>query len=289
LKNYATTGNKSVNVDVFKDGALITNYNCSPQVVVSDVSCSPSADTIKKGESVVWTAYNGSYPTQLYKWGGDVPASATSPSAQNKTIVATYNTLGEKNASASFYVNADPDTEPVIVACSPVTVVDFEPITISCAPSVSTAKALTDVHWTAVIKGGSGKFQSIQWGGGELTTPLPAGMAPGSVNISIWPIPSQETIDKINSNADSLKNLNNPLSAWVYGPRSWGYTDLSTNTQYLSSILFSGTLGQTNIDVTRKYFATSTAPYTATLKVIDAVGTIPPVTAACTGGITITP
>ena len=224
------------------------NFGSSGTSAAASVTCSPDKNAALIGTPVTWTATAPQVDglSFSYVWTGDeIPTGQTSDS-----IVQQYTSEGSMSAqvavtsvqAASGGTPANRQTATII--CSPsVLVSKYNPLAVTCSPSVTHAEINTPITWTATITGGSGQFTKIFWSGSQA-------VAPGTNNVFIFP---------------SYNNIPNPTVAqfswpWFASAATHGTTIQSfknngtgTMTESLQRIYVrdpSGKLGDVSADVT---------------------------------------
>lgn len=176
------------------------------------ISCFADTDLATMGETpVTWTIQGLPANYKDILWTGSEVDNASSTSlnivyqtpseyGKPKTATVRITTEGEK-------LNPLDETGPIKtygpIRCEgAVQVSRYQPLSVSCYPSIPTIKYKTPVSWIASISGGSGKFKLIQWGGQQESVP--------KTNIKMLPVNGQ------NPNVPLIE-YNYPLSGSGFG------------------------------------------------------------------------
>jgi hypothetical protein len=296
-KILSALGNAFLQKFVFSSGGLLGKSSGSggtgspvgggpPPTVVCTASPNPAVMNVTK---VTWSVdSNIQNEAVSFTWGGDDNLTGA-----GDTISHTYATFGNMQAYVlASTTNLDdlgnyiPGTEQQNqkFPCTPLLVTQYPPLSlVSCTPSVLTTKTDAQVTWTAVISGGSGTLNSVEWSGGQSSYPgCSVTGVPGVC--SIWdPIPLSPPFGP-------LGNYTYAFSAGVPPPPQG---------QTVGTTLYTGTPNPdktTTLTATRVYFGntggkTGVQPgdaQDAQIKVFDAGPNVLPLTADC-GSITIVP
>jgi len=120
------------------------------------ISCSANPNSVKVGESIVWTANasggNGDY---TYSWSG-----TGNLSGDTKKVSKSYANPGTKEASVTITAGNRIQT----ATCSATVTENPIPLTVSCSANPSTISQNGTIVWTASATGGSGNF-TYSWSG----------------------------------------------------------------------------------------------------------------------------
>ncbi|MBI4086384.1 hypothetical protein HY416_00160 [Candidatus Kaiserbacteria bacterium] len=123
------------------------------------VSCTPSASSIRTGETVTWRAtVSGVDGAATFSWADT--AGGTAATGSTHSWSRTYNSAGAVGASVIAVTTTGQRAE---ASCGSVTVTTTPPpsvpLTVTCQASVSSIQSGGSVTWTASPSGGSGAYQ----------------------------------------------------------------------------------------------------------------------------------
>ncbi len=185
-KLLAALANGFLRKFVFSGGGLLgggsgggTSGSSGPTAIPPVVECAPSPDTGVMGITKITWGVNNNFQDKAvsFTWSGDDGLSGKGESI-NHTYQTVYGTM--KASVTASTTNLDdlgnyiPGTENPnqVFACTPVKINQFPPLRLnSCTPSSLTSKADQTVTWTAIVSGGSGKLNGMQWTGGQTDYP----------------------------------------------------------------------------------------------------------------------
>lgn len=256
------------------------------------VQCSASSQTATKGEDIItWSAISSMTGAE-YRWRGDEIENskgydATLGYATGTSVSIIYRTSSKDSggraktmALTAISTDASGVTKTVDVPCNQSVIVsDYRPLAVACYPSITHVAPEVPVKWTAVITGGSGTFERIQWDGQQ-------GHVPGENGDSfrMWP--------------RDIKDFTQPFYAWLYRPAGTG--SLSTDKNRYSTARRGVTLqeqtsvregtGTTTTSIVSRVYLRDAKPIgsvNASVTVIDKDSSVQPVTQQCSGTIFI--
>lgn len=130
-----------------------------------DLECAADTKTATTDETLVgYSALSTSLGNQIdYIWQGEGIDTATTSS-----VSVVYHTPGNKTVSVTA---SSTDSNGLhherTAACPNVGVSQSAPLNVSCSPAILHANFGDLVTWTAVITGGSGQLERLEWAGGQ--------------------------------------------------------------------------------------------------------------------------
>jgi hypothetical protein len=256
------------------------------------VQCTATSQTATRGEdAITWSALS-SLSNAEYQWRGDeienvVGYDPVLGYATGTSISVVYQTSSKQNGGkaksmtlTAISKDSSGITKTVEVPCSQSVIVsDYRPLAVSCYPSITHIAPEVPVKWTAVITGGSGKFERIQWDGQQGHIPKT-----NSDNTRMWP--------------HDITDYTKPFYAWLYGGAGGGNLSTDSNKYKVASngvtlqetISVRGNTGTTTSSILSRVYLRDSKPIgsvDANITVVDMDSSVLPVKQSCSGTIFI--